>query len=129
MRATGRDMQLTRQTGEHLVAAELGRRGYVATPFAGNIPMYVLLIADLHGRAVAQCKAGDVDLNGEMVRLGWALAYPCHSFDDVSEEAEARAAKRGLWQGRFENPQAWRERHRGQPVRGDAGMDGAVGED
>jgi hypothetical protein len=35
-----------------LVAAELGRRGYVATPFAGNVPMYDLLAADLSGRAV-----------------------------------------------------------------------------
>ena len=34
--ATGRDMQITRQIGEHLVVAELGRRGYVAAPFAGN---------------------------------------------------------------------------------------------
>ena len=45
-------MQLTRQVGEHLVAAELGRRGYVATPFAGNVPMFDLLAADLYGRAV-----------------------------------------------------------------------------
>jgi hypothetical protein len=52
MRTTGRDMQLTRQIGEHLVAAELGRRGYVATPFSGNVPMFDLLAADLRGRAV-----------------------------------------------------------------------------
>lgn len=50
--ASGRDMQLTRQIGEHLVAAELGRRGYVATPFAGNVPMFDLLAANLDGRAV-----------------------------------------------------------------------------
>ncbi len=52
MRTTGRDMQLTRQIGEHLVAAELGRRGYVATPFSGNIPMFDLLAADFRGCAV-----------------------------------------------------------------------------
>src|SRR5829696_319011 len=52
MRTTGRNMQLTKQIGEHLVAAELGRRGYVATPFAGNVPMFDLLAADIHGRAV-----------------------------------------------------------------------------
>jgi len=34
------------------VADELGRRGYVATPFSGNIPMFDLLAADLQGRAV-----------------------------------------------------------------------------
>jgi hypothetical protein len=52
MRTTGREMQLTRQIGEHLVAAELGRRGYIATPFAGNIPLYDLLAADKRGHAI-----------------------------------------------------------------------------
>lgn len=51
-RATGRDNQLKRQIGEHLVVAELGRRGYVATPFAGNIPMFDLLAANVEGRAI-----------------------------------------------------------------------------
>lgn len=73
---------------------------------------------DRYGRAISSCKAGDLDLNGEMVRRGWAVAYTRHSAGYVSEEAEARAAKRGLWQGRFENPQDWRARHRVR--RGDA---------
>ena len=30
--------QLSGQIGEHLVVAELGRRGVIATPFAGNVP-------------------------------------------------------------------------------------------
>ena len=34
--ATGREMHLTRQIGEHLVAAELGRLGYIAAPFAAK---------------------------------------------------------------------------------------------
>jgi hypothetical protein len=51
MKATGRDMQIARQIGEHLVVAELGRRGYVAAPFAGNVPMFDLLAADVHGFA------------------------------------------------------------------------------
>ena len=36
--ATGLSTQLTGQIGEHLVTAELGRRGIIATPFAGNVP-------------------------------------------------------------------------------------------
>ncbi len=36
--ATGLKTQLTGQIGEHLVTAELGRRGIIATPFAGNVP-------------------------------------------------------------------------------------------
>lgn len=50
--ATGRITQLTRQIGEHLVAAKLGRLGYIATPFAGNVPDFDLLIADEAGHSM-----------------------------------------------------------------------------
>jgi hypothetical protein len=50
--ATGRSIQLTRQIGEHLVAAELGRRGLIATPFAGNVPQFDLLVATDEGRSM-----------------------------------------------------------------------------
>ena len=43
--AIGHNVQLTRQIGEHLVAAEPGLRGYVAAPFAGNVPMFDLMAA------------------------------------------------------------------------------------
>jgi len=36
--ATGLSSKLTGQIGEHLVTAELGRRGVIATPFSGNVP-------------------------------------------------------------------------------------------
>ncbi len=36
--------QLSGQIGEHLVVAELGRQGIIATPFAGNVPDIDLLI-------------------------------------------------------------------------------------
>ena len=56
--ATGSSTQLTRQIGEHLVAAELGRRGFFAAPFAGNVPDFDLLAADPSGRTVpVQVKA------------------------------------------------------------------------
>jgi len=56
--ATGRSIQLTRQIGEHLVAAELGRRGLIATPFAGNVPEFDLLVATDDGRSMpVQVKA------------------------------------------------------------------------
>lgn len=36
--ARGRQNQLTKQVGEYLVAAELCRRGLIATTFTGNVP-------------------------------------------------------------------------------------------
>ena len=43
--------QLARQIGEHLVVAELGRRGVVATPFSGNVPD-IDLLAYANGKSV-----------------------------------------------------------------------------
>ena len=85
--ATGHDNQLTRQIGEHLVAAELGRRGYVATPFAGNVPMYDLLAADLSGRAVPiQVKA----INGP----SWQ--FSARAFLDIEIGEERQTVNRRL---------------------------------
>jgi hypothetical protein len=38
--ATGRSNKLVGQTGEYLIAAELSRRGLIATTFTGNVPHY-----------------------------------------------------------------------------------------
>ncbi|MGA2903711.1 MAG: hypothetical protein ABSD98_07760 [Candidatus Korobacteraceae bacterium] len=66
--ATGLEMRLTKQVGEHLVAAELGRLGYIATPFAGNVPMFDLLVADKYGRSMpVQVKA----INGLVPGAAW----------------------------------------------------------
>ncbi len=67
-------------------------------------------------RALAVCRAGALELNREMVRRGWALAwYPKRAVpgpDYGPEEAEARSARRGIWQGRFVEPQMWRRQRR-----------------
>lgn len=48
--ATGRDNQLTKQAGEYLVAAELCRRGFIATNFTGNVPHYDIIAIGKDGR-------------------------------------------------------------------------------
>jgi endonuclease YncB( thermonuclease family) len=67
---------------------------------------------DRYGRGVATCHVGKVSINAEMVRLGWALAYRRHALSYLSEEAEARLAARGLWQGEFDEPEDWRNANR-----------------
>ena len=42
----GRDNKLAGQIGEYLVCAELGRRGYIATSFTGNVPEFDLIVAN-----------------------------------------------------------------------------------
>jgi hypothetical protein len=56
--ATGRATKLTGAVGEFLVAAELCRRGLLATPFAGNVPHYDIIASGQTGGHVAvQVKA------------------------------------------------------------------------
>ena len=72
--ATGRSSQLTRQIGEHLVVAKLGRLGYIASPFAGNVPEFDVLIADEKGHSIpVQVKA----ING----ISWQ--FRVNSFLDI----------------------------------------------
>jgi len=72
--ATGLGTQLTRQIGEHLVTAELGRRGIIATPFAGNVPD-IDILAFANGKSAAiQVKA----INGN----SWQ--FDVRSFLDVT---------------------------------------------
>jgi len=70
---------------------------------------------DRWNRALAVCFQDGVDLNAEIVRQGWAVAwYPDTgavigpNYADAQEEAELKAA--GIWQGgEFLDPWAWRQ--------------------
>lgn len=42
----GRSNKLAGQIGEYLVCAELGKRGYIATSFTGNVPEFDLIVAN-----------------------------------------------------------------------------------
>lgn len=50
--SSGYNTQITRQIGEHLVVAKLGKLGIVATPFAGNVPSYDILAVDKAGHSL-----------------------------------------------------------------------------
>ena len=63
---------------------------------------------DRYKRIVAVCRLGAEDLNGWMVRQGWAIAYRQYSRDYVDDESAAQAAKAGIWVGRFIEPSKWR---------------------
>jgi endonuclease YncB( thermonuclease family) len=67
---------------------------------------------DRYGRALVTCQSGMEDIGARLVREGVAIAYGNYQ----AEEANARAAKRGIWAGTFERPADWRQRH----PRGDA---------
>jgi endonuclease YncB( thermonuclease family) len=67
---------------------------------------------DRYGRQVSVCKDVALDINREMVRLGWAVAYRKHALAYVNAEREAKTAKRGIWAWSFEMPEDYRARNR-----------------
>ena len=76
----------------------------------GNAPVSCSPVEqDRYGRTVAVCSVRGVDLGEAIVRRGWALDYKFFSggrYD--AAEREAKAAKRGLWAGKFVPPNEWR---------------------
>ncbi len=65
------------------------------------------------------CKRGDLDLAEDLVRDGWAFALRRQSDKYVEFEAQAKAAKKGMWQDgiRYTMPWEWREMN-GRPLLG-----------
>ena len=49
---SGLTNKLTGQIGEYLVCAKLGKLGLIATPFAGNVPTFDILVADRYCRTL-----------------------------------------------------------------------------
>ncbi|MCE2520076.1 MAG: thermonuclease family protein [Alphaproteobacteria bacterium] len=63
---------------------------------------------DRYDRLIAVCYAGSVDIGGDLVRRGLALAYRRYSMAYVDHEDEARQHGRGMWSGAFVAPWDWR---------------------
>jgi endonuclease YncB( thermonuclease family) len=95
------------ESRNHL-AEHIGRRSVECAPSG----------SDAYGRTLAVCSVTGEDLNAWMVRQGWALAYVRYSTSYMHDEAEARAAPRGLWRGAFIAPWDWRHRNRNTTVLG-----------
>jgi endonuclease YncB( thermonuclease family) len=92
----GRDAECGREARAHL--RRLARSG-LATCVGSQ--------RDRYGRLLVRCRVRGVDINAAMVRDGHAVAYGAYQ----AEEAEAKAAYRGLWAGTFERPADWRRTH------------------
>ncbi|WP_048648716.1 thermonuclease family protein [Nitratireductor soli] len=62
---------------------------------------------DRYDRLLAVCSVNGTDVGRALVEAGWAVAYG--DYDDV--EAEARRARKGMWDGAFDAPRDWRAQH------------------
>lgn len=65
---------------------------------------------DPYGRTVAICKtSAGVDIGGEMVRRGLAVAYRTFSMKYLPDEAYAKAHHAGAWAYGFQSPLDYRK--------------------
>ena len=107
--ATGRSNKLVGQTGEYLIAAELSRRGLIATTFTGNVPHYDIIASDEAGQHVSvQVKASrgaswqfgnitqycEITFDGKRQVVGDVKACPVHrlivTFVKIEEDGNDR---------------------------------------
>lgn len=78
----------------------------------GKVVTCYVLDIDRYKRLVSVCAVPGVpDINAELVKRGLVVAYREYSTDYVDEEEAARAARVGLWAGKFEMPWEWRKAH------------------
>lgn len=71
---------------------------------------------DIYGRDLAICYADGKSLNLAMVRAGHAILYRNQKQKYVQAAKEAKAAKRGIYQGRYMAPEIYRRLHKRKKV-------------
>ena len=64
---------------------------------------------DRYKRIIAECFVQETNINKELVRNGWALAYRDYSKDYVPDEEFAQENNLGMWKGTFIQPKKWRK--------------------
>ena len=75
---------------------------------SGNMIECVWDKRDRYNRLIAICYLEDLNLNANMVKEGWALAYIRYSDDYVEQEQKAQKEFQGIWAGEFVPPWDWR---------------------
>ncbi|MEX0328323.1 MAG: thermonuclease family protein [Ruegeria sp.] len=74
---------------------------------------------DRYGRHIGTCLSGKTNLNGWLVRQGWAVAYRKYSSVYIRDEFIAADQGAGIWQGPFVWPADWRKGVRETVTRAD----------
>lgn len=67
---------------------------------------------DRYGRQIGACTVRGEDIQQWLVKNGHALAYRSYSKAYIADESAAKAAKVGVWAGRFVEPWNWRRGER-----------------
>ena len=67
---------------------------------------------DKYKRYIAVCYLEDININQELVKSGWAIAYKYYSKDYIKDEKIAKDNKNGIWQGEFIEPYIYRKNNK-----------------
>lgn len=92
---------------------------------------------DKYKRLLGICRAAGIDINAALVRMGLAWAFVRYSRTYIGEEAEARAARVGIWSGPAQAPWDYRadrwavaersdEAPKGCPIKGNVTANGKI---
>lgn len=63
---------------------------------------------DIYNRDMSECFVGNVNVNLEMVKSGWAVVYKSKDVAYLEAQKDAKRAKLGIWQGKFMKPELYR---------------------
>ena len=63
---------------------------------------------DKYNRILAVCYNEKININAQMVKQGWAVAYTRYSDNYTNKQNFAKKNKLGMWQGKFETPENFR---------------------
>ncbi|WP_292091488.1 thermonuclease family protein [Mesorhizobium sp.] len=91
------------------------------TFLAASRPLHCTFVdRDRYGRLVGDCERADGrGVQQWLVEQGLALDWPKYSSGIyASQQAAAKAAKRGIWAGTFQEPWDWRAEHHDQGLSG-----------
>ena len=130
VRLDGIDAPESRQECEN-AAGRSYRCGEAATRFLADLigrqsVTCEVVGKDAYQRALGICRGQDKELNGAMVRSGWALAFQRYSERYAAEEQAARDAGAGLWSGAFDPPWDWRAAITAEAAPGDCVIKGNI---
>lgn len=81
---------------------------YLSDLIAGRTVSCKISGKDRYRRLLGVCFTGTTNLNREMVRAGWALAFVRYSKEYIRDEYQARLEANGAWAGRFAKPWDYR---------------------
>jgi endonuclease YncB( thermonuclease family) len=104
--APERAQQCTDGAGKPTPCGEISRQTLADLVGRGAVRC-VPIEQDRYGRVVASCTFNGADLGEVMVTAGRAVASGRYA----EFEADAKAARRGIWAGDFELPVEWRRAH------------------